>query len=392
MKENLVIIGNGFDLECSLKSSYGDFFKNRISTELMDLFNEVYKIYLDNKHIEFVSIFFSSEIPLQIQGEQFKAYIHQDQYQKLRKANLTFWDLVFLTMGMSANSYWHNVEDNIRLFLDKEIDRNTNYSTIGMKDTSNEIRVNHNIRFCCILAFALLEEDRYKKSIDIYDFLYKELRIFEKDFTEYLMQEFQVRLPIYTIKFPELMQAILGPDSTDYLNDNYSILSFNYTRYYRIGGEISNIHGTLQDENIIFGIDQKSIRSDTPEYRFTKTFRKLTQVNKSKNEVTISGKDKLKKIFFYGHSLSELDYSYFQSIFDYYDIYSSEVKLIFCCTHFDKNRTKEEILQAQTLAASKLIETYGSSMGKEREQHGKNLLHKLMLEDRVDVRIIRPTY
>lgn len=392
MKENLLIIGNGFDLECGLKSSYGDFFKKRISKEIIDSFTEIYDIFIDNRRGSFVSIFFSNELPRQMKGEQFRGYIHPDDYKIIKKANLTFWDFIFLTKGMSNTSDWHNVEDNIRLFLSNEVNSVTDYLNIGMPDKSVEFGEKHRIRFCCIMAFTFLEENRYKKSNDIYDFLYKELKIFEEDFTEYLKEEFQLSRSIYDIKFPALMRAILDLDLDDKPSDNYSILSFNYTRYEKIAGEVSNIHGTLRDRNIIFGIDQKSIRSDAPEYRFTKTFRKLTQVEKSNNEVTISGKDILRNIFFYGHSLSELDYSYFQSIFDYYDIYSSEIKLIFCCTHFDENKTEEEILQAQTLAASKLIETYGASMGKEREQHGKNLLHKLMLEDRVDVRILKPTY
>jgi len=39
--------------------------------------------------------------------------------------------------------------------------------------------------------------------------------------------------------------------------------------------------------------------------------------------------EKLGTINFFGHSLSKADYSYFQAIFDLYNIYSSEINLIF---------------------------------------------------------------
>lgn len=392
MNSNLIVIGNGFDLECGLKSTYGDFFKKRISDDLRQCFYRIHRIFIDNKNESFASINFSNKQLKQVKVMNFRGLMFPEDFKSMRKADLTFWDFAFLSIGMSPDANWHDVEENIRFFLSNEVKSKTNYSEIGLKNKVLGYGEESKIRLCCILAYAFFDEDRYKNSKDIYDFLYKELRLFEEKFTEYLWTEYNRSESVYNEKFPILIQTILNSNSDNNSNGDYSILSFNYTRHENVADRITNIHGTLQDKNIIFGIDQKTVLSARPEYRFTKTFRKMTQVNKSNSPVTITGKDKLNNIFFYGHSLSELDYSYFQSIFDYYDIYSSGIKLIFCCTHFDESKSEEEILQIQTLRASKMIETYGFSMGKEREQHGKNLLHKLMLEGRVDVTIINPNY
>ena len=62
--------------------------------------------------------------------------------------------------------------------------------------------------------------------------------------------------------------------------------------------------------------------------------------------------DKIDSIFtkdmdvikFYGHSLARADYSYFQYIFDMYDLYNSNIKLIFTIQKFE-GRTVEEVRQ-----------------------------------------------
>lgn len=391
MEENLVIIGNGFDLECGLKSSYSDFFNTRISKQVMESFYEIYEQFVSNKDEDFYSIYFVGSDEPNYSVYTLRDFLMDDQIDVVTEAKLTIWDLVFLFIGKSTELNWHNIEENIRLFLSHDIYEGTDYSHIGLSKGEWEGESSR-IRFLCILSHELFDGTRYIGTKDIYDFLYRELRIFEESFVEYMINEVTKKKNIYDLKVNTLLQTILDPHYPDTNGCEFSVISFNYTRHLCMRGKITNIHGTLMDRNIIFGIDQKDVKSESAEYRFTKTFRKLTQVKRSQEAVTISGKETIRNIFFYGHSLSELDYSYFQSIFDYYDIYHSEITLVFCCTHFDTSKTVEEILQDQTIAASQLIESYGGTMGKEREHHGKNLLHKLMLEGRVDVRIIRPIY
>ncbi len=80
------------------------------------------------------------------------------------------------------------------------------------------------------------------------------------------------------------------------------------------------------------------------------------------------------EIKFYGHSLSEADYSYFQSIFDYYNLYSNDkVSLVF---YYSKGYEQYE-------AIYKLINVYGRTLANENQ--GKNLMHKLLLENRLKI-------
>ena len=82
--------------------------------------------------------------------------------------------------------------------------------------------------------------------------------------------------------------------------------------------------------------------------------------------------NQLIEIKFYGHSLNEADYSYFQSIFDYYNLYeNNNVGLIF---YYSKG-------YEQTDKVYRLINTYGKTLS--NKDQGKNLTHKLLLENRL---------
>lgn len=78
----------------------------------------------------------------------------------------------------------------------------------------------------------------------------------------------------------------------------------------------------------------------------------------------LQNNDNLATIKFYGHSLSKADYSYFQSIFDYYNLYgNSSVDLVF---YYSKG-------YEQIDAIYKLINSYGQSPN--NKEQGKNLIH-----------------
>ncbi|EAD2626102.1 hypothetical protein D3C93_14495 [Listeria monocytogenes] len=145
-----------------------------------------------------------------------------------------------------------------------------------------------------------------------------------------------------------------------------------------------NVHGEAEENKVIFGVDAKSI--DNIEqmnfgYDLTKTSRKLAM----KTEWAISVLDEtVVHVIFYGHSLSEADYAYFQSIFDYLDIYDKPIMLYFYYTNYMKETGDfETVRRNQTYAVRKLIEEYGSTF--DNEAKGKNLLHKLLLEERISV-------
>lgn len=178
--------------------------------------------------------------------------------------------------------------------------------------------------------------------------------------------------------------------SDDRRSDTYSILSFNYTGPFdissnKIGQRVAytNIHGICSEgEEIIFGIDGKETLVDEITRPFTKTYRLLSLGGPKARDVVRSDTQCIK---FYGHSLSDADYSYFQAIFDAVHLYSSDVSLVFFYRCFDE---KDPLIHRSEMMNKviNLLTAYGATL--ENKDHGKNLVHKLLLEGRLTVQEI----
>jgi len=91
-------------------------------------------------------------------------------------------------------------------------------------------------------------------------------------------------------------------------------------------------------------------------------------------------------IKFYGHSLGDADYSYFQAIFDEVNLYESNTRLIFYYNKSRPNTTLQEkaVQEEMFEKVNRLITTYGATL--DNEDHGRNLLHKLLLEGRLTIK------
>lgn len=75
-----------------------------------------------------------------------------------------------------------------------------------------------------------------------------------------------------------------------------------------------------------------------------------------------------------------MDYSYFQSIFDYYGIYSSSVTLIFYYKPYER-MTSEKLQLQQSELVTNMLKEYARTL--DNNNHGENLIHKLLLEQRL---------
>lgn len=97
--------------------------------------------------------------------------------------------------------------------------------------------------------------------------------------------------------------------------------------------------------------------------------------------------DKVNVITFIGHSLNQADYSYFESIFDQYDIFHSNVKLEFYYYPGNITSKNSESERKAMKNIVRLLTSYGSTL---KNEHGENIVNKLMLEQRLSV-IPNPT-
>ena len=368
MMEELYILGNGFDLYLGLKTRYSDYFKNRkISEEFFEKIKLIFKNSIGSYNYDargkVYAVFDYDETLLNMQIIQL--------YKDIEK-NLFYLYLIFLK---KCDLNWNEVESNIFPFI-----RDTSkIFKLKMETILGNIEKNEMYKYL-LIAKAIIKD---RKNLSFLDFMMEQLNLFEKDFGNYIGS-----LEIKEENKNRLINIFRTTCRKKIINFNYSIfLQDLIDRYKDIAfseieiprrikpiESIVNIHGDFK--NPIFGID--SHNSEEQFQNFTKTSRILN--NDTIENFELPKPEKLGTINFFGHSLSKADYSYFQSLFDYYDIYSSNIKLNFMYSEYDKNdltRAKRETHNNVV----KLMKNYGEKL--ENKDKGKNLLHKLLIENRI---------
>ncbi|MGQ2284464.1 AbiH family protein [Leuconostoc pseudomesenteroides] len=401
LSENeLLIIGNGFDLQVGLNSSVHDFYKYR---------------YLPLKKEDFSL-------------EEWKTqYIQQED-------DISVWDLIILSQQpeIEQTANWKDIEliiaETVKgnslkkgkstfkkdLFSDLNYVR-YNYDSIlqSKEELESFSKPNLAIRGTLFLEFQLafliinlIMETDFKELKEIFQkknkpdyakfndketaiilkYLMSELHKFESAFSKYLWVQVGTKEDTYIEKSRELTEILMKNEKGP-----IKLLSFNYTNpFYSWGNDINlrNIHGSLKDDNVIFGVDSNIIteQPDSMElFKFTKTSRILKLASNTETDSWSFGGSPLQQITIYGHSLGEADYSYFQSIFDSINLYQGKTKLVFAYSIYDYNKS-EEIKTHYENAVENLMSQYGKSFT--NQSHGRNLLHKLLLEDRIQIKLI----
>ena len=407
----LLILGNGFDLHCGLKSAYKDFFQSTI----LDTIGGRYGL------------------------PQMKAGVSG------------FWETLlfgyYTTFG-KVNYNWCDIETIIKNTVLAIGNRNKGLAfealeSVKRREDPNEIKsvygtIEHFLYIKCMSIFYdTLYSGKTYSDDEAYSLLInrilQELHKFERGFCKYIKnnivnpnneKEYNTQ---YIVNAMNLLNTLTGFTDIQYetIDDiiereeeeyweqcspnmrqsawrekhilskefanlhSVNILSFNYTALFDILEVQSpclynNVHGKLcmnkcaencSTSNIIFGIDDTIVQSQDENFeihKFSKTYRKMLYANAESR--VLPTKDNPLEIKFYGHSLSEADYSYFQSIFDYYNLYeNSKVSLMF---YYSKGFE-------QTDEVYRLINTYGKTLF--NKDQGKNLTHKLLLENRLKV-------
>lgn len=364
----LVIIGNGFDLSCGLKSRYSDFYNER----LYPLLNAV-----NFNPDHYATDFYRNE--------------------------LTAWDLIVTLLSPfhnpSENINWCDIEEALHSVLENEsgdyecsIGANVESPTAdGIIWSLKHFDVSNgsNSLVAHFLHFKYPVFNKSKPCVhDLYEVLLIELKELEHAFQKYL-RSCQSKCASYKTASSSLLNTLLKIGCNDRRFDA-TVLNFNYTRPRLNRSDLNlssvqyvNIHGKLDDE-IIFGIDGTKILENSDLMPFTKTFRIFGSQSLGIKEAIARpaspsfldpGTEIIK---FFGHSLSHADYSYFQSVFDAIDLYSGSTELIFYYRPY-KADAKLELEKSVV----KLLYSYGSTMS--NRDHGENLIHKLLLENRLSI-------
>ena len=385
--ENLYIIGNGFDLYLGLKTSYNDFFGTKLKNNNNN--NNEYSVIRENihKHLE-------NNAKKLFAGIEWSKIIRESKLLDLQ--NNSVFLLYLLLEKDNAIEHWNDVEKKIfpcAKELEKLSELNDENFLKEFQYFTNEYIENFKENEEIIRKIILRKCIQQKKYNEDYNYLV-ELNKFEKEFGNYISQINNNLFDVGTGKFKDKdieqrAEKIFEEDK----NKRNIVINFNYTTYLRemdYISEMTNVHGTF--ENPIFGIDNTEIGNDREFYYLTKTSRVLFN-NTIKEDFKLPNKIEISKICFFGHSLARADYSYFQSIFDYYDIYDSEVRLEFKYYNYikdkkelsdeEKEERKDEVKSNMHKSVIELMNDYGDTAS--NKSKGENLLHKLILENRIKI-------
>ena len=398
--DQLLVLGNGFDLQCGLKSAFADFMKPR---------GRLMEEAASERDIDFEPLHKSPE---ESNGELSD---EDDLASLLRGLGLTAWD--YILSEDEQERTWYDVEECIRTWV---------YYGTDSKATPCAKHLQH-IRFLqdpfwsgdlattAERAVYFFARDVYRLGqgwdpASILSILREELRRFEQAFSSYLLEQMR-ETPLYPKAFLELLVELVTEQSLNAwqietpihqhsrLFESVSVLNFNYTHPVLTSAygkpSVLNVHGLAETGNIIFGMDGKNLDPDQDYYastvKFTKTYR-LMELSSRPHESLVhpyvagSPDSATGIIKFYGHSLGDADYSYFQAIFDEVNLYESDTHLIFYYNQDRQNETVQagSVQEEMFEKVNRLITTYGATL--DNEDHGRNLLHKLLLEGRLTIK------
>lgn len=390
----LLVLGNGFDLECGLPTRFSNFFVPRLEA-------------------------------LESQNWKATGKLVGLGYE----ATPTIWDFL-----LRSNAYapWYSVEDAVNdLVLSagdgrsgatgvaaKLIERIYELATAGegaasrpdAKDLACSDDEDLLLNACEFIAVDCADElrklDEPWTPQELVEYLGLQLSKLETNFSNYMKSVCEGN-DDYVQRAFILLGAMLadGWTSNDKRALNTTVLTFNYTNPFResIGQSdavnIINVHGNL-DKGIIFGIDGTKCAENPLAFPFSKTYRVITAGTDFGEGAVRAEHDSLLRqttnvIKFYGHSLGEADYAYFQAVFDSVNLYASDAKIIFYYRpHKEPGKGSALALQSDrrarntmTARATRLLAEYGKTL--DNEDHGRNLMHKLMIEGRLEVRLLK---
>ena len=368
----LLVLGNGFDINCNLKSKFSDFFATKIEETSCNGQKGLglRKEYRNNIwYIIFFYAFYGNRVPTPLFDVQ------------------TLFPLINKTSPL-----WMDVESYIKKIMtlkNKKIGEYLSYpgerTYIDIIKEAYDLRNNHSHVLSRRTQFRDLQDhfvmkEQYVKNKTMTEYLFQELRLFEDYFKKYLSNEVKEKETDYKTNSRLLLKKL-----RDYSGQSLYILSFNYTSSGATSNdELNHVHGSLGNR-VIIGYDSSELNSsNNPSLMLTKGWQKLFS---DSPESKLPQKEYISCIKFYGHSLGEQDYSYFHALFDYYDVYSRDVSLIFYYTEYKETPQENEILRANYISkVYALLDKYVEESEKENKR--KTFVSRLQLENRLQIKRI----
>lgn len=362
--KNILIVGNGYDLACGLKSKFSDFFnpllarylfqlnkkaeQNELKKEVSELYNHIYDSFIkENEYKKFLNkdeeLFFESDFSkllIKTFYPHFWVFIRCIISKKVNVVVKFSLQVKFLT-NLESNENDSSDTSDLDKILEKlcQVIDEVNYKDPSWFDIENVITSIVKKKMIQ-LQYSLKKEDNKSILEDIKTFndalnkyeqgaLYQAspsdkpgyneqfdydldsclegLELFKTLFTEYLKKE--------QTRYCSANKNIKNP-----LNQKYDkVISLNYTNLFKqslIETSVDNIcyiHGKLEDENIVIGTESyyfsENSRDDTniSNVPFFKFFQRVLNKTDDKYLSWLSGRDYFSLTFF-GFSFSQNDF------------------------------------------------------------------------------------
>ena len=367
----LVILGNGFDLNCGLQSSYKDFFNYQMAHH--NKFNFLFEYLKGNPIESFAENSIDEIVPL--------LSLEDD---------LSFFDLYFLVSDWENNSFstdqiWSSIEDVLLSGVKSTSDSisfdicYSALSSIGRKEYYFYYQGSPTLIILSHYLYLVFKGNLISKQ-QYHGYLIKELNKFSVSFAKYINEQANSNAD-YIANAQKLLSKITGVA----LNE-CKIISFNYTDPF-MSPDSANIHGLASKEDIVFGIacDKGSGNENSHYnwgYKMSKEY-KIALIMSKGQKVSLDYRG-VKDIYVYGLSLGEQDYDFFENLFDRCEFLMRlyEAKIHFCYSVYG-NKTLEEVAEEATERVTNIINKFGDS----HNTHG--LLRSMIQNGGLDIRLIK---
>lgn len=368
-----LVLGNGFDLHCHLKTSYADYFrhfsgKNAYFLEWIDK-------YLDK---------YWKEKPARITF-QIDWWV---EFTNFEKTNV--WDFYFFLVSREKEKEigkwrWCDIEKMIERSLDDPSPKNLFCWPLVYQTLINGEHYRYkssDLRILAAVAYQKNEKRPFESPEAFYTFLLEQLKEFERNFGAYIyhqhVDDTNRAFGILRTNEPFRVYAFKTLEQLCNIENLVRIDSFNFDSLDRTEVEaiFHNVNGDIRAP--IFGIDSNAFPSKDPRHIFAKTSRRMELDMVSD---TTAERTPFSNVIVFGHSLNAADYSYFFSLLDRLDISNleSNSKIVFAFVIYDPEK-EYEIRSNIRESVIKLFEDYSVYKG---NQSPNRLLDALTTQGKV---------
>lgn len=338
MSDNVLVIGNGFDLAHGLKTKYSDFM------EWVKSFNGDYSSLIVNGDSEFI-------VRIKENGfiEYFFDYMNTASgwvdLEKLIREIVDYFELFFL---------------NYSNFIDNRCSISWDSSKVDMSQ-GEKMRAMY-----CLFMFPLYNQDNsrgYINSKHLYKKYYtNEYGLNKKEILKLLKSQLEDLIQLLKIylknSVEEKTKDIAKIEQISRINPSY-VISFNYTDTYKTYGinpdDVFHIHGSLDKDNMVLGFNDENPNNLDFVY-FKKYFQRIQKltgyIDRYKMyEYNDTARGDAAIVHFYGHSMDKTDGDIIQKLYSMssgfviytYDQEDYEQKVINLIDVFGKDNAIEMI-------------------------------------------------